>query len=352
MKKLIISFILAGVLFGCVNHFDSANNLEDMLPTPQNLSVSEPVIEMREVLDEAGNIIAIQPVVSLTVSAEGAVYYGLKTSEKDVAPAHSTDGNIEVVYPGDGTFESIVFAQGYQASVQVTIQVVVPTIPDIPLPEIDISDYYTFKSGDLNISPEGIIIGLNVELPNTKVVIPREIDGIVLKKFNDEAFRSVPITHIDFRYVADGFDLGNTTFRGTKIEYLRITRNIASIGSSCFRQCGSLVAVDFENNNEVMTAIGESAFRDCSALERFEVPRFIESMVRAIFRGCVSLKNFSFQRGTKIKYIGDSTFSGVDINVPLPFPAYDNFSHWVDRNGDTWAPGTIIGKEEYTAVFN
>ena len=106
MKKIFICFILSSILLGCTTHLDSAGNLEDMLPIPQNFFVSEPQIEMREVLDENGNILAIEPVVTITVTADGAVYYGLKRSEQDVTPVLSSNGNLEVVYPGDGTFES------------------------------------------------------------------------------------------------------------------------------------------------------------------------------------------------------------------------------------------------------
>lgn len=352
MKKILICFMFSGILFSCTTHQDTADNLENMLPFPQNLTVSEPQIEMVEVRDENGVIIAIQPTVTLIANAEGAAYYGLQTSAQDVSPVNSTNGTLKAVYPSGGTFESIVFAQGFQGITQTIVQVVIPEVPDIPLPEIDISDYYTFKSGDLNISSQGFITGLRVILPNNKVIIPNQIDGITIRGIGDEAFRGAGITFIDFRFVADGFVIGNASFRSSRLEYLRITKNIASIGSSSFRQSNSLAAVDFESRNELMTAIGDAAFRDCRSLQKFVVPRFILRLERSIFRGCNSLNSFSFQDRTKINFIGDNTFFDVNINVPLPFPNYDNFAHWVDENGNILNPGAPIGSAEYTAVFN
>jgi hypothetical protein len=352
MKKLIMSFVFSGILLSCSSGLEKADNLENLFATPENLSVSQPEVEIQEVRDENGDIIEFRPVVTITASADGAVYFGLKRSETDVNPVNSSDGFIEAVYPTGGTYESIVFAQGYQNAAETKVQVIIPEIPDIPLPNIDISDYYTFKSGDLNITPEGEITGVNIILTNTKVVIPNEIDGVVLTKIGNEAFRNSPITQIDFRFVAPGFEIGNASFRRTNLEYLRITKNIAAIGSSSFRQCFNLLAVDFESRNEVMTAIGDASFRQCTSLGSFVVPRFIERLERSIFRDCESLTDFSFQDGTKINFIGDNTFFGIDINVALPFPNYDNFLHWLDREGNILEAGATIGNEEYTAVFN
>ena len=96
--------------------------------------------------------------------------------------------------------------------------------------------------------------------------------------------------------------IGEEMFYQSKLKTVVIPANATTIGNSAFEQCASLISIDIPANVET---IGNSAFEQCASLILIDIPANIETIGNSAFYGCSSLATVTFEKGSRLKTIGD-----------------------------------------------
>ena len=90
-------------------------------------------------------------------------------------------------------------------------------------------------------------------------------------------------------------ELGSAVFSGCKeIENVVLPSGITRIENSFFDSCESLQTIDIPEN---VVAIGKNAFKGCLALENIDLPEGVTSIGEWAFASCVLLKSIDIPRG-------------------------------------------------------
>lgn len=189
-----------------------------------------------------------------------------------------------------------------------------------------------------------------------------ELDGLeddLLVSESEEAVEAPVVSNASGDFVIDeegtltkynGFDknivipdgvkeIGYGVFRGYDIETVVIPEGVTSIGGSAFRGCDKLKSVSLPDS---LTSIGHSAFMECKCLTSISIPKNVTSLGGWIFNGCsnltsvqisgkiealtnvefsdTGLKNLDFLKGTGIKEISGSAFSGCENFQSITIP--------------------------------
>ena len=76
------------------------------------------------------------------------------------------------------------------------------------------------------------------------------------------------------------------------LEKVTIPSSIKRIDDSAFKECRSLVSVEFENNSSLLK-LGNEAFMNCTEVKSIEIPTNVQSIGKASFKGCVKLESIS-----------------------------------------------------------
>ena len=145
----------------------------------------------------------------------------------------------------------------------------------------------------------------------TSVTLPTSVTRIGGSAFASNALLSVTIP--------DGVTtIGGSAFRSNALTSITIPRSVISIGGSAFRENG-LTSVSIEANSELVE-IGTSAFFENSSS---------------------SSGGIAFDWSSALHSVGMNAHeSGGSLDsVIFASSAYDNFAHWKDDNGDTYAAG-------------
>lgn len=133
--------------------------------------------------------------------------------------------------------------------------------------------------------------------------------------------------------------IGSGVFEGYDIETVVIPEGVTSIGSSAFEECDKLKSVSLPDS---LTSIGIGAFNGCTGLTSISIPKNVTSLGGWVFSGCsdltsvqlsgkiealtsvefsnTGLKNLDFLKGTGIKEISGSAFSGCDNLQSITIP--------------------------------
>lgn len=98
----------------------------------------------------------------------------------------------------------------------------------------------------------------------------------------------------------------------TSLTEITLPANLEKIGIGAFALCSSLQTVDTSKCAK-LTTLGSSSFRE-SGLTAFEVPKSVNSLGSSssygyVFYKCADLKTVTFAEGTKLKTVGNYTFS-------------------------------------------
>ena len=117
---------------------------------------------------------------------------------------------------------------------------------------------------------------------------------------------------------------------GGKTGNITILESVTRIGSSAFRECGSLTSIELPAG---LTSIGSSAFRECGSLTSIKLPEGLTSIGEDAFWGCSSLTSIKLPEGlTSIEF---GAFSGCSSLTEIKLPAsitsieYDSFDNCV-----------------------
>ena len=77
-----------------------------------------------------------------------------------------------------------------------------------------------------------------------------------------------------------------------------------------FRSCTSLQTVTFEKGSKLKT-IGNSVFNNCTSLTSIEIPASVETIGNSAFASCTVLTTVDMSACTQVTEIGDYAFSGT-----------------------------------------
>ena len=104
----------------------------------------------------------------------------------------------------------------------------------------------------------------------------------------------------------------------TSLTSIEIPASVETIGNSAFYGCSSLATVTFEKGSRLKT-IGDEppinngfygAFNNCTSLTSIEIPASVEKIPGGAFCGCTSLTTVTFEKDSQLRTIGGYTFNG------------------------------------------
>ena len=90
--------------------------------------------------------------------------------------------------------------------------------------------------------------------------------------------------------------IGKWSFMGTKIEELKIPRNVEIIEEKAFHKCERLKRVEIEKESQLYM-IDDFAFSECSSLTSFQIPPKMREIKRKTFEGNSKLTNITIEEG-------------------------------------------------------
>ena len=176
---------------------------------------------------------------------------------------------------------------------------------------------------NLSVLPEQVFSGCtNIKsliLPNTltaiksyalsktllvSISIPASVETIEEYAFEGcEALTSIEIP-------ASVEKIGELAFYGcTSLQTVTFKKGsqLKTIEMSVFGHCKALASIEIPASVE--TIVG-NAFYGCTALASIEIPASVETIGNNAFPYCTALQTVTFEKGSQLKTIGDSTFSG------------------------------------------
>ena len=128
---------------------------------------------------------------------------------------------------------------------------------------------------------------------NEKVVVPEEIDGIVVTSIGACAF----------------YDFGNIT-------EVTLPTSVTKINSQAFSYCRNMESITISNN---VTYIGYAAFEECKSLTSINIPAGVTRIETSTFEGCKNLTSINIPSSvTSIRGCAfDSCESLANITIPI-----------------------------------
>ena len=103
-----------------------------------------------------------------------------------------------------------------------------------------------------------------------------------------------------------------------------IPTNVTTVGYSAFKRCSSLTTVTFEKESQLKTIGGDyyyGAFSDCTALTSIEIPASVETIGNTAFSDCSSLATVTFEKGSRLKTIGNNAYYRCTSLTSIEIPA-------------------------------
>lgn len=142
--------------------------------------------------------------------------------------------------------------------------------------------------------------------------------AVVLKA--DEAYHNIKLP--EYINTSEGNnipveEINYIAFAETELETISLPNTLKRIDTAAFRDCKSLVRVDFPAK---MESIKEDAFCRCVKLKSIRLPEYVDSLERAIFAGCSSLEHFILPKN--IEAIPSSMFAGCVSLTTIDFPSH------------------------------
>ena len=149
----------------------------------------------------------------------------------------------------------------------------------------------------------------------SNVIIPYSIDGNVVTKIGDFAFKYC--TSLVSVKIPNGVvSIGKWSFLTcTSLVYITIPDSITYILEGAFANCSSLASVILPNS---ITKIEDAVFVNCSGLININIPDSITSIEYLTFSGCTSLTSVTIPDGiTRIEYSAFSECTSLtSITIP------------------------------------
>ena len=245
--------------------------------------------------------------------------------------ASVTSGNYTMLTNANGT-AAILTPPAYPFATAGNVFTVPTTVGETTVKEI--SKYAYANSASLNgkevIIPEGIeTIGYGAfrNTGITKVVVPSTVTKIDPYAFAECPNLETVILLCDLEEIpAYAFynsknlanvqlpgsvkTIGDYAFMATCIRSVYIGENVESIGFEAFRDCASLVELNFAEQS-TLKVIGQAAFSGCRSLQKVIMPDTVEVLKYSAFVGCYALTEVYVSAGLQV--MEDYAFSACPV---------------------------------------
>ena len=158
--------------------------------------------------------------------------------------------------------------------------------------------------------------------------------------------------------------IGEEMFYQSDLRSVVIPTNVTTVGYSAFKRCSSLTTVTFEKESQLKTIGGDyyyGAFSDCTALTSIEIPASVETIGNTAFKFCSSLATVTFEKGSRLKTIGNNAYyrctSLTSIEIPASVETIEKkaFMHCSSLATVTFEKGSqlkTIAGDSYDGAFS
>ena len=158
--------------------------------------------------------------------------------------------------------------------------------------------------------------------------------------------------------------IGEEMFYQSDLRSVVIPTNVTTVGYSAFKRCSSLTTVTFEKESQLKTIGGDyyyGAFSDCTALTSIEIPASVETIGNTAFYYCSSLATVTFEKGSRLKTIGNNAYyrctSLTSIEIPASVETIEKkaFMHCSSLATVTFEKGSqlkTIAGDSYDGAFS
>ena len=158
--------------------------------------------------------------------------------------------------------------------------------------------------------------------------------------------------------------IGEEMFYQSDLRSVVIPTNVTTVGYSAFKRCSSLTTVTFEKESQLKTIGGDyyyGAFSDCTALTSIEIPASVETIGNTAFAFCSSLATVTFEKGSRLKTIGNNAYyrctSLTSIEIPASVETIEKkaFMHCSSLATVTFEKGSqlkTIAGDSYDGAFS
>ena len=194
-----------------------------------------------------------------------------------------------------------------------------PNLKNLDIAEVNITAlptqaFYNSKNVEHLILPNTLItIGEEMFYQSDlrSVVIPTNVTTVGYSAFK----RCSSLTTVTFEKESQLKTIGGDYYYGafsdcTALTSIEIPASVETIGNTAFSDCSSLATVTFEKGSRLKT-IGNNAYYRCTSLTSIEIPASVETIEKKAFKGCSKLTTVTFEKGSQLKIIG----GGFDTNV-------------------------------------
>lgn len=140
------------------------------------------------------------------------------------------------------------------------------------------------------VKEDGTVAVVGYVGSESKVVVPREIDGKTVT------------------------EIGPGAFMGEKISSVTVYKDVKTIGKGAFYECEILFEANLPDS---ITHIGEGAFYNCETLKQIKVPAGVTEIAPSTYEGCTSAILATLPEG--LTKIGSNAFAGCTFGgILLP----------------------------------
>lgn len=109
-------------------------------------------------------------------------------------------------------------------------------------------------------------------------------------------------------------EIGNSSFRGSGLEYVIIPDSVVNLGTYVFSGCTSLESVTLSSS---VKTIPQKTFENCQKLKNINLPDRLEKIETLAFNGCTSLSSINFP--VSLKQLENQSFENTgftEITIP------------------------------------
>ncbi|MGN1129813.1 MAG: leucine-rich repeat protein, partial [Ruminococcus sp.] len=189
-------------------------------------------------------------------------------------------------------------------AILLTAVMLISMICIMPVSAADDEETTTITSGDFQytVLTDGTAEIAKYTGSATDLTIPTDLDGKKVTRIGNYSFENN--TTIKSLTIPTGIEIGNGAFRYCKIETLKLSDGVETIGSGAFSFCESLKALTLPDS---VTTIDTFAFQDCKSLTSIKLSNKLEKISDFAFTGCEALTGINFP--SSIKEIGQNAFA-------------------------------------------